>query len=215
MKEKDRSLVFGMTIIILGMILLFHNTRIIPSFENFFGGIFFLLAAFICFHFYKQNSKNWWALIPALFFFLFGVALIFKNFYFFRDDLIGITIFWCAALVFGYIFYRDKKKWWAVIPSGGFFTLGTVVFLDVLDLVRSGFDGVVFFLGTGLTFLYLWTLANNVNKLKWAIYPAVACLLLSVFLFVETTTRHGFDLLISIILICIGLYFIIRPSKKK
>ncbi len=215
MKEKDRSLVFGIIVIMLGMILLIHNTGIMPSFENFFGGIFFLLAAFICFYFYKQKPKNWWVIVPALFFLLFGVALIFKNFYFFRDDLLGAAIFWCAAAAFGYIFYRDNKKWWAVIPSGVCFTLGTVVLLNVWDLVRFGLDGVVFFLGTGLTFLYLRTLANSVNKLKWAIYPAVGCLLLSVFLFVETATRHGFDLFISVILLCFGLYFIIKPFKKK
>ena len=215
MKEKNRSLVFGITVIILGFILLLHNTGIIPSSENLFGGIFFLVAAFICFRVFKQNPKNWWLIIPALFCLLFGIALILKNFYFYKDDLMGVAIFWCAALAFGYIFYRDKKKWWAVIPSGACFTLGTVVFLDVMNLTRSDFGGIVFFLGMGLTFLYLWTQANRANKLKWAIYPAVSCLLLSLFLFIEIATLYGFDLFFSIILICVGLYFIIKPYKKK
>jgi len=215
MKEKNRSLVFGITVIILGFVLLLHNTGIIPSSENFLGGIFFLMAAFICFRIYKNNPKNWWIVIPALFCLLFGITLVLKNFYFYKDDLLGVAIFWCAALAFGYIFFRDKKKWWAVIPSGACFTLGTIVLLDTLNLTRSDYGGIVFFLGIGLTFLYLYTLANSVNKLKWTIYPAVSCLLLALFLFVEIATRYGFDLFFSIILICIGLYFIIRPYKKR
>jgi len=215
MIEKNRSLVFGVLIIILGIVLLLHNTRIIPSSDDFFGGIFFLVVSFICFRFFKQNPRNWWIVIPALFCLLFAISLLFKNFYFYRDDLLGVAIFWCAAFAFGYIYYRDKKKWWGIIPSGTCFTLGTVVLLDVLDLTRPDFGGIVFFLGIGLTFIYLWTQANSVNKLKWAIYPAVGCLVLALFLYIESATRHGFDLFFSILLILIGLYFIIRPYKKK
>lgn len=214
MVEKKRSLIPGFIIVALGVVLLLYNMRVIPHLEELLGGLFFLAIAYICLRIFKNRPRQIWALLVGMFSFFLGVVLLCKTVNLLRGDLLGAVFFWCIAFAFACIFYQDKQKWWSIIPAGTCITLGAIALLDALKVTPGDYNGVVFFLGIGLTFVYLWTLANAANKLRWARFPAIACLFMAIYIYFEIVAHVGFDVLVAGALILAGLFFIVRAFKR-
>jgi hypothetical protein len=74
------------------------------------------------------------------------------------------------------VYFRQPDHWWAIIPGGVLLTLGFASALsEAFAIVETG---GVFFVGLGLTFLFVALLA----KMKWAYIPATVLLMLGFFL---------------------------------
>ncbi|HPG39347.1 MAG TPA: hypothetical protein PLP19_01225 [bacterium] len=215
MTEKKRSFIPGLVIILLGIVLLLHNLHIISQLEEFIGGLFFLTIAYFCLQVVKRNPRHVWSLLVGIFCFIFGIALLCKAINLLRGDLIGAAFFWGIAVALSYIYYRDQQKWWSIIPAGTCVTLGAIALLDALDITPADYNGVVFFLGMGLTFVFLWTLANDANKLKWARFPAISCLLLSLYIYIDQVITIGIDSLAAGLLILAGVFIVFRACKRR
>ncbi len=215
MNDKKRGLYLGAAIVVFGFILLMNNIGILDNADDFLGGVFFLLLSFMFFHVYRQKNGNWWAIIPSLFLFIFGVSMLFKDFSFFPEEIIGIAFLWAGALIFGMVYYRNHDHWWAIIPAGTMLTVGTIVLVEEFNLMTNGdIGGVVFFLGVGLTFFYLYSLASEQYRLKWAIFPAAGCLLLAIVVYAESVSWLRADMIIPILLIGIGVFIVIKAGKS-
>ncbi|MBN1479705.1 hypothetical protein EH223_17490 [candidate division KSB1 bacterium] len=214
MNQKSGAYI-GAIIIIIGVLALLMNINILENFDNLFGGVLLLAGALVFFSLYHRNRAQWWPLLPGTVFAVLGVGVFLDTFIPFASDLLGAAFMYAIFAVFGFVFNRDRASWWAIIPAGVFFTLGTIVLVDSLDLLDSDLNGVVFFLGLGLTFFYLWSLRHEIKNLDWAIWPAGVLLALALFVYLNQVRWMREELIFPLLIILVGVIIIVLGTRKK
>lgn len=85
-------------------------------------------AGFPFLYVYLQDNKRWWALIPAYAIAAFA-GLPIMIWLDIRAELIIAYFMFANALPFLYIYLRDKKQWWALIPAGVVGSVGLILML--------------------------------------------------------------------------------------
>jgi hypothetical protein len=215
MLEHNRNFLIGGIIILIGILALLANLGVLDGIQELVGSIFFFVVAYLFFNVYKKQKANWWALIPATFCAALGIIILLENFSSLGDEWSGTILFWSGALIFGFFYVKDNKKWWAVIPAGTLFTLGAIVLIDEYNWLNNGLEGSVLFLGLGLTFIFLYLQRNAENKLGWAIWPGGILSLFALFVYFQNVNWLDEDFIFPAILILVGGFLIFKASKKK
>lgn len=89
----------------------------------------------------------------------------------------GVAALSFPALGFGLV-YLVSKRWWALLPAG---LLGSVALLVGLDALFPRWDTTpVLFLGFAATFSLLYLLSPRRGGKRWALFPAVGFIVLTV-----------------------------------
>ena len=99
----------------------------------------------------------------------------------------GASEMFLIALPFFVAYFWSKKNWWALIPAGGFASIGLMLSLSALiPSAWSAYVGVVnsaLLLGFAATMGLLW-LRRATQPTGWAIYPAAGFLILAMVAFI-------------------------------
>lgn len=217
MNRRKQDILIGSIIILIGVLSLLSRIDFFYSLNNFIFGVLFLIASGYFIKLYRENRKQWWRLLVACIFGFLGIGILLESFLALPGSIYGILLFLGIAFSFAFVYSRDARHWWAVIPSGISFTLATIVLLDGFEWLNSDYLGVIFLFGTGLTFLYLWSQRSNENKLQWAVFPAAVFIILSVFVYIDASTWIHSDMIFPMLLIIAGVLLIlntIRLHKK-
>lgn len=148
--------------------------------------------------FYLRRQRQLWAL-PVGFAF-FGVAVAAMS-----GALAGSYFLAFVGTGFALSYVRHPKHWWAVIPAGVLFTLALVS--GVSELLPSLDPGFLFFAGLAATFGYLYTLPQGGKR--WAIYPALATLVLAI---LSNSFTGGW--LLPLLLMGGGIYILKRRADN-
>jgi hypothetical protein len=199
MRRIDPRLIIGGLLILGGLLSLLDNFGVIRNAGDFFWGIIFGVGGLAFLYVYVTNRSNWWALIPA--FTLLGLAassLLSGPF----ESWSGLAFLGGLGLAFWMIYFTGSDRWWAIIPGGILITLGVI---SVLDNITGVETGGVLFLGMGVTFLLVVFLPAPTNR-SWAIFPAVALLLVGAFL--GTPLAGLSDYVWPVALFIAGIYLI-------
>ena len=212
--RTNRRIVGGM-IILVGVLALLINADILSGVEDLLGGFLLLLGALFFFNLYNRDHSKWWPLLPGAILAVLGIGIIFDNYVPHASHLLGAAFMYTIFAVFAYIFTRDRKSWWAVLPAGVCFTLGTVALVDSLNMLGPRLHGVVFFLGIGLTFLYLWSLRHEIKNLEWAIWPAGVLLALALFVYANQARWLEEEYMFPLLVILVGVIIIVYGARKK
>ena len=215
MTEQNKNMLVGGIIILIGVLALLVNLDILDGLQEIVGSLLFFTVAYLFYRVFNKDKSKIWALIPAVFCAALGLIIFMENFSGFNDDLSGVILFWAGAIVFGYFYISDNKKWWAVIPAGVLFTLGCVVLIDTYNLLIDDFEGSVLFLGFGLTFIFLYLQRNEENKLSWAIWPGGILSAFALFIYFQNADWMDFDFVLPVLLILVGGFLIFKASRKK
>jgi hypothetical protein len=117
-------------------------------------------------------------------------------------DLAGFYFLGSIGAGFIFTYLQERKHWWAVIPGGVLVTLGTIVAAE--EIFPRWDAGGLFFAGLAATFGYLYAYERK----RWAIYPAVALLVIGL-LGLSFTGGWVFPLL----LIAVGFYALKRREN--
>ena len=142
---------------------------------------------------YLMDRSKRWALISAEIMAAIGtmplVAAVANG----NVDVVAPAFLFLFGLCFLIVSYWSKKSWWAVIPGGFFASFGLVAALENLvphqeyaSLQNNlSFDVYIWvlFLGLAATFGALW-LRRKTQPTGWAIYPAVALLVMAFLSFI-------------------------------
>jgi hypothetical protein len=213
-KQKSR-LYIGIAIITFGVLALLVNTNILRGLDDLVGGALLLLVALFFFMIYNRDKTKWWPLLPGTVLAVLGAGVILDVFIPLASDLMGAAFMYSIFAVFAIVFSRDKDNWWAAIPAGVTFTLGTIVLVESFDLLSSDMNGVIFFLGIGLTFLYLFSLRQDIKNLDWAIWPAGVLLGLSFFVYLNQVRWMDEEFVFPLLIILVGVIIIVYGSRRK
>ncbi len=142
-------------------------------------GIFWALPAFIWFAFLLTVGAAFWFSTPSLPFWgrvvgfvLIGVFAISTS-----GRFAGSAALAFPALAFALLYLDNPKRWWAVLPAGVLGSVGALVTTEVL----FGWGGApVLFLGFAATFAYLYLLPKERGGQRWALYPTLVSIILTV-----------------------------------
>jgi hypothetical protein len=210
---QKQGILLGSAIIAIGVLALLINLGVIAHLDNLTLGCGLLLVSFLFFRIYHADRQKWWALIPACLCAFLGVVMVVQTFWDFAGELVGAGFLWACTIAFGYIFSRNKQHWWAVIPAGICFTLGSVVLISGFDLLDNDFEAVVFFLGLGLTFVFLWSQRGDGIATDWAMIPAVVMIALALMIYIENVRWLDWEIALPVLLIGVGLFLVTRKSR--
>jgi hypothetical protein len=125
---------------------------------------------------YFRSKKNWWALIPGYVLLLIAVMLLWTEVLGFNDDFFAGILMIGFAIPFLYVYFKDKQRWWALIPAYVFLLLGVLITLEEGFHVGDEAIAPGILAGIGLPFLYVY-FRNRDNW--WALIPAYAMLILA------------------------------------
>ncbi|MBN1560805.1 hypothetical protein JW998_11180 [candidate division KSB1 bacterium] len=214
MNNKTNRIIGGL-IVLTGVVALLVNTNVLHGLEELVGGVLLLAGALFFFSLYHKDRSRWWPLLPGAILAVLGIGVICENYVPVAADLLGAGVMYTIFAVFAFISARNRASWWAVIPAGICFTLGTVALVDSFNWLDSELNGVIFFLGLGLTFLYLWSLRNEVAAVSWAIWPAGVLLAVGTLVYVNEVDWLRDEFIFPFIIIVIGVIIIVNGARKK
>lgn len=212
MKRTNSQLLFsvvgGLLLIIAGVIFLLDNLDVItldwemligPLFG--IGGLVFLLVFIL-------NTEEWWALIPG--FALVGIGMIiFMGQQEIMESWAGAVFLGCLSLAFLLVYVFHHNHWWALIPGGVLLTLAAVTPLPDNGVLAGG----VFFLGMALTFGVVYISPKPEGKLKWALYPAAALLVVGILSTLRATNLINY--VWPLVLLAGGVFLITYAVRKR
>ncbi|HEY9078372.1 MAG TPA: hypothetical protein VIO61_17685 [Anaerolineaceae bacterium] len=219
MRDSLVRMLFGVFLLLLGGILLLGSLQVIQLDQflvirgiNVVWLAIFGLAGLGFLAVFLANTRQWWAVIPGMT--LIGLAALVGNvFTGVVEEMGGAFFMFMIALSFLLIFLVRREQWWSLIPGGVLLTITAVIALTTLfkDKIPMG-GGSIFFIGIGLTFLAVYFVRADGERMKWAIYPAAACGAVGLAVLIGFSPLFNF--VWPVILILLGIYILWRASRK-
>lgn len=202
MKPKDLKRL-GPVLIGVGVLVLILNSNLLGTLPSL---IWLALLFAVAIALWMVGSIPPWVRIV-------GVVILYILAMSTSGNLAGVAALGFPALGFGVVYLvRPKRSWWAIIPGG---ILASVALLVLFEEVFPGWSGVaVMFLGFAATFTVLYLLPSARGGQRWALYPAIGMIILTV-LTNDPSGDSGFFL--PLVLIGAGVMLLLwwRQSNKQ
>jgi hypothetical protein len=190
MKTRDLKR-WGPLLIGIGVVVLLLNSRIFQLLPSI---LWLVVLVGVGFTLWMVNSLPLWARLTGLAaLYVFSMAT--------TGDLAGVSALGFPALVFIMLHFANVKRWWPVIPGG---VLGGIALLIGFEELFPRWDGTsIMFLVWAATFTYLYLLPKVRGGQRWALYPAIAFIILTVV--VNDPSGNGFSWTLPLVLIVGGV----------
>jgi hypothetical protein len=203
MKPKDLKRL-GPALIGVGIVLLVLNSNLL---DNLPALLWLALLAAVAVSLWIIGSLPLWARIA-------GVVAVYVFAMATTGDLAGVAALGFPAFGFGLVYLlKPKRNWWAIIPGG---VLASIALLVLFEEIFPGWGGeVIMFLGFAATFTVLYLLPAQRGGQRWALYPAIGWIVITV-LANDPSGDSGFFL--PLILIGAGVVILLwwrRTNKNK
>lgn len=111
---------------------------------------------------YLRNRKMWWALIPAYVMFAVAGLVGLESIGIFKGDTEVSYIMFAIALPFLFVYVRNTKMWWALIPGGIMAIIG-IAFLLTVDIGKYIGPGIIILVGVWILFRTFFRPAAQVS----------------------------------------------------
>ena len=96
----------------------------------------------------------------------------------FSSDFHATAALGFPALAFLLVYVLNPRRWWAIMPGG---ILASVALLVTFEALFPRWDTTpILFLGFAATFTYLYLLSSQRGGKRWALYPAILFIILTV-----------------------------------
>ena len=214
MKRLDFRIVFGVVLVLAGVLFLLQKLGVLEGVESWFFALLFAAGGAAFLYWFITDRKQWWAIIPG--FVLLGLAAVIAIETLPLEDTgsIGGGVFLASiGLAFLVIYLVKRDFWWALIPAGVMITLGLVAGFS--GVAKGDASGGIFFLGLAATFGVLYFLPTAKGPQKWAAIPALILAAMGLLLLLESVANLSF--ILPAALIVVGAYLLWRAlvSGKK
>ncbi|HEU4741636.1 MAG TPA: hypothetical protein VFS50_08600 [Meiothermus sp.] len=198
MQENSRW-IWGVVLVGLGVVFLLENLGLGLG-SGLWGAIF--AGAGLAFLFvYWQDRTRWWPLIPGFVLLALGITVWVGAQ---SENLGGALFLGLIGLGFLAVYAVNRSNWWAIIPGGTMLTLALVAGSEKPGREGGGF---LFFLGLAATFGALYLIGQ-----RWAVWPALGLLLLSVVTLEPFGRVFGF--IWPLLLMAGGAWLLLRSRER-
>jgi hypothetical protein len=221
MDEKQRGIILGSLIILVGLLILLSNLEIFNFSGRLTSGGAILLVGITFISFYLNETKKFALLIVGEMAGTLGLALVFGSLeiipFFYREEISWIIILWGGSTVFCTIFLNNRGQLWSLLPGGFLFTTGLLVLASTFSNFGTGNLWVLFLVGLSFTFGLIFLFSPNKPKSGWAKFLAIILLAVALFIFYLSNLENFITKIIfPILLILAGSYYIYQsfPTTK-
>ena len=114
---------------------------------------------------YLRDRRAWWALIPAYVMFAVAGLIGLESIDVFQGDTEVSYIMFAIALPFIFVYVRDTRNWWALIPGGIMAIIG-IGFLLTVDLGRYIGPGIIILVGVWILFRTFFKPSTQTKRSK-------------------------------------------------
>jgi hypothetical protein len=168
MKPNDLKRL-GPALIGVGIVLLIFNSNLLGNLPAL---LWLALLVAVAISLWIIGSLPLWARIA-------GVVAIYIFAMATTGDLAGVAALGFPAFGFGFLYLlKPKRNWWAIIPGG---VLASLALLVLFEAIFPNWGGeVVMFLGFAATFTTLYLLPAQRGGQRWALYPAIGWIVITV-----------------------------------
>jgi hypothetical protein len=199
----NRNALWGLILIGLGIIFMFDR-----FFPGFVGGLLwagaFATGGAVIYAYTRSDSRRQWALIPAYVMEVIAGIILLDSVRFIPGEFIGGFIMYAIGLPFLYIYMRDRRHWWALIPAYTMGAIGTLILLTML--LNGNLIAAYVMFAIALPFFYVY-IKNR--QQWWALIPGGIMGAIGLAFFVA-----GIAFIIPVLLIAAGVYLLIRHSDQ-
>lgn len=162
MKRFDPRIVFGILLIVGGVLALGQTMGLLGNASNiFWGGMFLALGLiFLTLLF----GGHWWSAFPGFTLVALGALILLPKS---LQQFGGAIFLGGIGLSFWYVYFTSRnERWWALIPAGVLTALAVMI---VVTQQYEDFGAAVFLGGIGLSFFAVY-FTNRLER-WWAIIP--------------------------------------------
>lgn len=210
MDKKVMNLIWGIAVILVGILLLLITTGTIQirlSIAWLFAFLFFFGFGIFMGFYFAMHRTQFWPLIPGIIMLGLSLLMISSEIGLAGDAGAGLFMIF-IALSFLAVYIWHRTNWWAIIPAGMVGSVSLVIFFE-------GIFGVgLMFLGMGLTFLALYfILMPTPEKHWWPLIPGgILGIMGALFLFFRAIEFGNYVLPIGLIIV--GLILIVKNIRS-
>jgi heme/copper-type cytochrome/quinol oxidase subunit 4 len=214
MRERKPGLWLGVALTAVGLVTLIKEAVPWWMEANFLWGTAVAVIGIAFFISYTQQRRRGYLLLgwTAL-----GIAaaIFLNSLHRTGEELAGPAFL--LFLSFGFLSLHSRKPhgWWPALLGGGLFVAAILSATTSLRLLEGVATGALFFFGLALVFLYLYLIRTPENRLHWAKYAAVICLLISGLILTTDQLPALRDYFWPILLLGTGLLLILRDLLRK
>ena len=201
LKINNRNGGWGTVLITLGLIAFVDNFGI----SEWYKVPLLVLGGMAAFFFYYRNRMDWVTLIPVYTLWVGAVVTAGILGGAFNDDIIPIAVLPLIAFPFLFVYLKDRKKWWALIPA--YFLLLIALVLLFTEVLGMGDDFIAPILMPGFAVPFLYVYFMNKER-WWALIPAYVFLLVGTLITLEELFVFGDKFIAPGIVGGIGLPFL-------
>lgn len=206
-------IIIGLGLIILGALFLLQTLGVVEIALSWLWVALFAAGGVTFLYFYNLNREQWWAAILG--FAMLGISALIAIAEYgpsgWKDMAVGIFML-SIGMSFLFVFLRNRKMWWPIIPMGFCTTIGIMSILETL-LGEGDVTGAVFFLGGALTFGLLGFVPASKDSMSWAIIPAVVMLIVGVVIL--AAEYEASQIVGAAALVLVGLILILRTFTRR
>ncbi len=188
--------------VLIGLGALFLVNQIIPGFMS--GLIWasaFGVGAVATYGYYTRNRQQWWALIPAYVMAAIASLILLGMVRFIPGEVTGAFVMALIGAPFLYVYLRDRRHWWALIPAYTMGAIGGIILLSGIirnDMLIASY--VMYAIAAPFLYVYL----RN-RQHWWALIPGGIMAVMGTAFMVS-----GLAYLIPVLLIVVGIYLLVR-----
>ncbi len=207
MSRFDLRIVWGVLLIVAGLLFLAQSLGLIPSAWGALWAVAFGVAglAFVAWLF--VDRRRWWAIIPGLTLLgLAGVIVVSMLTPEGNGGWAGAVFLGAIGLSFVIVYIMRRDFWWALIPAGALLTLALVA---LSTSFMTGLEsGALLFIGLGVTFGIVALVPTPDGRMTWALIPAGILGVMGILIALALGSLLNY--VWPIALIIVGIYILVR-----
>ncbi len=162
MKRFDPRIVFGILLIVGGVLALAQTMGLLSNVSDIFWGGLFLVAGLVFLS--LLFGGHWWAAFPGFTLAALGVLILLPDSF---GALGGAIFLGGIGLSFWYVYFTNRiERWWALIPAGVLTALAVMI---VVTQQYEDFGAAIFLGGIGLSFFAVY-FTDRIER-WWALIP--------------------------------------------
>ena len=168
---KERTLrALGLLLIAIGLLAFAANTGMFGVLPAFIRVVLLFVAGGVFWSSTGERLRPWQRIAG---FTILGIITMIN-----AGNFSGTVALGYPAMAFSLIYLTSPRVWWALIPAG---VLASVTLLVTAETLFPHWDAtVLFFLGMAATFTLLYLLPYERGGRRWALYPALLWIILTV-----------------------------------
>jgi hypothetical protein len=214
MAHSKTKIILGISILVIGIILLLNNFQFLNLDDELWWGIAFITLGIIFINVYRRNTLKKGPLVVGIIFLILGIFSIFDSLRFISDGFIGVIFLGGLAAIFISVYVRHNKRWWAIIPGGTALILGFLVLVEDYRMLDNDYFGFIFLFGMSLIFWFLFLIQDDKKKFNWSQIVAIILMVISFFVLSEEFDSQLTDILFPASIIVCGGYLIFRGLRS-